>query len=513
MSEPLQFNPLPARPVWGVRPPPGKELPTASPTRVAPVPERLCIPLTGVAGKSREFLIKPGKLVEKGQPISRPWDHGGAWVHATSSGTVKDIVYRDLPGARASIPCMILDCDGEDRTWSGLDLPRNPFEMSPDQVVEALRQGGIVGLGGAAFPTAVKLQSAPQAPLLLLNGAECEPLISCDEMLLREQAGKVLRGGQMLMHALGAQACVIALESDMPEALEHVHSAVNDLGDERIHISEVTAKYPAGGERQLAELILEMEVPTGQFPQALGLITQNVATAAAVADLFDSGEPMISRLVTLAGSGLAEPCNVYARIGTPVADLIQCAGGYSGEEVQHLVMGGPMMGLAMVDDSLPVTTATNCVAAFTRGDLPPPGPELPCIRCGDCAMVCPARLLPQSLLTAAQRDDMDSLERLGLEDCIFCGCCDYVCPSAIPLTATFTRARWRYQEHHQELDRARHAKRRFEIKSERLERRAAERKSELDAQTPSPESPEGAEAIKAIMERVGDDARDQDDRG
>jgi electron transport complex protein RnfC len=259
-------------------------------------------------------------------------------------------------------------------------------------------------------------------------------------MLLRERAAVVVDGARLMLHALGAQQAVIAVENDKPEARVAVHDAIVAAGDPRIGVAGVTAKYPAGGERQLIELIAGREVPSGGLPRDVGCLCHNVATAAAVAELFKHGRPLVSRIVTVTGGAIAAPGNFETRLGMRIADLVAAAGGY-GAPPQRLIMGGPMMGYALPDDELPVTKATNCLVAATVGEIAPPEPEMPCIRCGECVQVCPARLLPQELNTAALQSDAPRLRELGLADCIECGCCDYVCPSKIPMLERFIGAK------------------------------------------------------------------------
>jgi Na+-translocating ferredoxin:NAD+ oxidoreductase subunit C len=341
----------------------------------------------------------------------------------------------------------------------------------------SIAAAGILGLGGALFPTARKL-AMPGITVLLINGAECEPYISCDDALLRARADAVVTGTRLLLRAAAADRAVIAVKTDMPEARVALYNALATAADPRLGLTVVTAKYPAGGERQLIELIFEREVPTGCLPPTLGVVVQNVATAAAVADFFQRGAPLTSRVVTVTGSGVAHPRNVEARLGTPVADLVAAVGGYQNQPTR-LIMGGPMMGIALDDDALPITAATNCLIAATEAELGTAAPELPCIRCGACVEACPAALQPQDLVAAARRGDAPGLLRLGIADCIECGACDYVCPSHIPLTATFSAARGAAADHQQQRDAASDARQRHEARTARLERLATEQQQSL----------------------------------
>lgn len=441
MNHVWSYNRQPPRPTWGVHVPSLKKDATAQPIRLAPPPGEATISLAQTAGQSFEPVVRPGERVLTGQPIARRAD--GGQVHASLTGTVTAIAELAVPAvAPRRAPCVVI-------RWEGLELMHpdcrpvsQPLELDPGQIRARIAAAGIVGLGGALFPTADKLAPGKPVRALLINGAECEPWISCDDMLLRERTQLVITGAQIMMHALGAGHCVIAVEADMPEARVAIHDALARLGDDRFGLSVVTAKYPAGGERQLIELITGEEVPTGALPRDIGYVCQNAGTTAAVAELFVHGRPLISRIVTVTGSAVMQPGNFEVRIGTPIRDLIELAGGYQGTP-ERLLMGGPMMGFALPDDTLPVTKATNCIVAAGEGEIAPPRPEMPCIRCGECLHVCPARLLPQELLTAVRRADARRLGELGLADCIECGCCDYVCPSYIPLTARFAAAKSR----------------------------------------------------------------------
>jgi electron transport complex protein RnfC len=411
---------------------------------VAPPPDRVCISLTQCPGSAARPSVVTGKSVLCGEPIAEPGEDGGPRVHASISGQVTHVELRLVAGLRDPVPCIVIQGNGADARWPGYSPDPMAASRPTQELQERIAAAGLIGLGGALFPTARKLKAATGAPVLLLNGAECEPYISCDDLLIRERADRVVAGGQLLLAALGAQRCVIAVKTDMPKARVALYNAIEAAGDARVLMSVVTAKYPAGGERQLIELVLGREVPAGGHPADVGVLCQNVATAVAVADFFQQGQPLISRIVTVSGGGVSQPRNIEARIGTPVADLIALAGGYRDEPqqlTQRLIMGGPMMGVALASDELPITGATNCLIAATAAELGVYQPEMPCIRCGDCIEACPASLLPQELLVAARAGNQAELETLGITECIECCACDYVCPSHIPLTGHFIRGK------------------------------------------------------------------------
>ncbi|MEQ1802193.1 MAG: electron transport complex subunit RsxC [Gammaproteobacteria bacterium] len=446
MSEPANtnrtaFDPQPRRPAWGVRMPLRKSLSTSEPLLVAPPPATVCVPMAQGPGAAARPVVTPGQRVRCGEPVAEPAVAGDPRIHAPISGHVTHVEPRPVAGLDTAVPCIVIQGSGDDERWPGYAPDPVAAGRSAAELRQRMAAAGLIGLGGALFPTARKLAMAGNAPVLLLNGVECEPYISCDDMLLRERADVVVAGARILLAALGAERCVIAVKTNMPEARVAIYNALQLAADPRVVLSVVTAKYPAGGERQLVELVLGREVPAGGHPADAGVVCQNVGTAAAVADFFARGQPLISRIVTVTGGGVARPRNIEARIGTPVCDLIGLAGGYK-DQPRRLIMGGPMMGVALASDELPITAATNCLIAATArdlGDMDPAdaGLEMPCVRCGDCIEACPAGLLPQELLTAARGGNLAELRSLGMTECIECGACDYVCPSHIPLTRHF----------------------------------------------------------------------------
>jgi len=468
-----------------------------------PPPECVVIPIDQCLGKSARPLVAVGQCVKTGQPIasavSSPEYPSDPQVHASISGVVTAIEPRAVPGRDGEVKlCVIIDSDGKDEPYPGFDDLGDPLAMTPKDICRHIAQAGIVGLGGALYSTADKLLAGRPIDTLLLNGAECEPYITCDEILMRDHATHVLRGAQIMMRALGAPLSIIAVESDMPAARVALHEAIEVAGCDNIRVAVVTAKYPAGGERQLIELILDREVPEHGQPADIGMVCHNVATAAAVADLFDRGRPLISRIVTVTGRGVANPENIEARIGTPIRELFAIAGGLH-DDISHFIMGGPMMGVALETDAVPVTKAMNCIIAMQTGDVSPVLAEMPCIRCGECLQVCPSRLLPQELLTAVRQHDMAALDKFGLNACIECGSCDYVCPSHIQLTSRFITAKSAFRQHRADLRRAEHARQRYAEREARLTAQHESESASLERQIAAATT---TDPIEAIMERA-----------
>ena len=422
---------------WGFDIRAHKAISTAMPIARGLLPERLIIPMIQQAGPAAVPVVEVGQRVRKGETIGRPDGPRSAAVHASTSGRVRAIGKEIAPTANGLVSslCVHLEADGEDEPAPALEWPQERAAR-----IEAIRNAGIVGLGGAVFSTAEKLRGHENCELLILNGAECEPYISCDDMLMREHPLEVVRGALAILDLVDAPLAVLAVERDKPEALRAMREAAGRLGDSRIEFVRVPTVYPAGGERQLVEVLTGQEVPSGSYPPASRCICHNVGTARALDRLIRQGEPLTSRIVTVTGHGVAGAANVEAPIGTSIRDLIDYCGGYRGD-VAMLILGGNMMGYALPGDEFPITKAGNCILAAHADEVRESSTEWPCIRCGACADVCPARLLPQELLRASGLQHFDRIDALGLNDCIECGCCDVVCPSQIALTERFREAK------------------------------------------------------------------------
>ncbi len=439
------------------------------PIAAAAAPPLAVVALDQGDGRIATPCIRAGDGVRVGSVLARAGDGAEADIHAPVAGQVREIAMLPTPARSGLGLCIAIDNDGSDEPDPTNEPCPDYVGLPPDALIERIRRAGIVGLGGAAFPTAAKLDHGRERGIghLVLNGAECEPWICCDDALMRERAPDIVLGAQVMMHATGAGRCTIAIEDDKPEAEVALRAGLALSGDARLAVAVLPALYPAGAERQLLTAVTGVEVPQRGWPSDVGLLCQNVGTAAAIAQFVRTGEPLIRRIVTVTGSGVAQPCNLDARIGTPLAALIEAGGGYAGVP-QRLWYGGSMTGRALADDALPLTKSMNCIVAATGADLQAAGPELPCIRCGDCARVCPAGLLPQQLHRAVRSADEASLARFGLADCIECGCCDYVCPSAIPLAERFRLARQAMRERESSAARAAQARLHFEHRERRL---------------------------------------------
>jgi len=496
-----------AQPDWGIRFP---ERPTAGgELQILPLPSSVCVPLQQHTGAEAIPVVQPGEHVLTGQPIAEIRDHTlGAKLHAPISGTVTRIQSSAVPGRRESLSVFI-ESDGRDERWPNYLSRDNPLRLSTRELRQAVFEGGIVGLGGATFPAGVKLNPGSGVDILILNGAECEPIISCDEALMSNESPLMLLGAQIMLRILEADECIIAIKQGMDASFQAIKEALEKLQDDRFRIALVPPVYPIGGEAQLIQMLTDREMPSGGLPWDCGAICQNVATAAAVARQLTSGEPLISRIVTVTGKGVLNPGNFLARIGTPISELVAAAGGYSEQAAGSLVMGGPMMGIRLPGDSLPVTKACNCIYAPGIDELANKPAEKPCVRCGDCATVCPVNLMPQLLLQTLKVSDYERLGQLGLPDCIDCGCCDFVCPSDIPLTRHFIDARQNLWEISFEKRRAEKAARRISEREMRQKRDTDRREQSFEDQIHAVTDTEAAkQKLEALLQRVNQKADD-----
>lgn len=438
--------------------------------QAAAIPQRFVLPLNQHLGDPAHPCVAIGDKVLRGQPLTRTTALVSAELHAPSSGRVVAIEACPTPRLDGlSAPCLIIESDGKDQPYSGFAPMASYAQLPPRVILERVREAGIVGLGGAVFPAHIKLNLPPgfDCEVLILNGCECEPYISCDMSLICERAGEIIQGAQVMMYTLGVTRCMIAIENDKTDAVEIMTAAIKAEGDDRIELTPVDPIYPTGCEKQLIKVLLDREVPSHGLPPDIGCLCQNIGTAFAVKQAVFDARPLISRVVTVTGPGVKEPRNLEVRLGTPIGELIEQCGGYT-EDAGRLLMGGPMMGMALASDQLPVVKASNCILALTRDELRATDDEMPCIRCGQCADSCPANLLPQQLHWYSRNDDLPQLIEHSLLDCIECGCCDLVCPSHIPLTQSFRDAKALIWNHERARDAASHTRRRFLDREARL---------------------------------------------
>jgi electron transport complex protein RnfC len=489
---------------------------TGRPIRTLPPGTQLVLPLHQHIGHDAEPMVRPGDKVGKGQMIAQPFGDISAAIHAPTSGKVVAIEKRPFPHSSGlAVESIVSEADGEDRWAEGLPAPVADYrELSAPELTDRIRDAGIVGLGGAAFPTAAKLRIDKNSiQTLIINGAECEPWITCDDMLMREQADGIVSGIAILQHLLRPQQTLIGIEDNKPDAIAAMRKALATARLEQADVVVIPTLYPSGGEKQLIKILVDKEVPSGGLPLHVGIICQNVGTAFAIHEAIVEGKPLIERIVTVTGDGVREPQNLRLRIGTAISAAVAAAGGYA-DNVAELLIGGPMMGVALGDDTPPLIKSSNCVLAATPAGLRRHHDAHPCIRCGECADVCPAQLLPQQLYWYSRARDFDKAEDFHLFDCIECGCCDYVCPSHIPLVQYYRHAKGEIRLQRKEKEKADRARIRHQLREERLAREAAERAARLAAKKAALEKKKAAkegtstendpkkDAIAAALERA-----------
>ena len=453
----------------GIHPPENKKQSTRSPIRPAPVPAQLTVPLQQHIGAPAKPCVQPGHHVLKGQVIALAQGKISTSVHAPSSGTVIEIAPKPVPHVSGlSAPCIVIETDGKDTWIDHTGLP-DYTQLKQNELIDYIRHHGISGMGGAGFPTDIKLHLGDDhiVNTLVINAAECEPYITADDMLLRERAEQVIGGIEIINYLLRPSHILIGIEDNKSHAIRVLEEAVRG-SSLNIDIVVVPTKYPSGGEKQLIKLLTGVEVPSGKIPADVGIVCQNVGTAAAIHQAVTQGIPLISRIVTVTGDAVRKPQNLEALIGTPFKTLLTAAD-LQENKLSRLVMGGPMMGFTIEDDQIPVIKTSNCIIAATLDEMPPAPPALACIRCGLCEQVCPAELLPQQLHWFAKSRELEKAKHHNLFDCIECGACSYVCPSNIPLVQYYRYAKNEIREEEAEQRKAEQARQRFEARQARLE--------------------------------------------
>ncbi len=488
----------------GVHPAEHKAESNATPIRGMPLLARYVVPLRQHIGMPARAMVQAGDRVLRGQMIGAAEGYVSTAVHAPTSGTVLSVEPRAVPHPSGLFDlCAVILPDGEDRS---VDFePLDWRNLDPSALRNRIRDLGLAGLGGAVFPSYIKLNPAGQRiHTLILNGAECEPWITCDDRLMRERAADIFKGVEIMARALGAKTILVGIEDNKPEAM----AAMAAAAPAGVEVVAVPTLYPSGGGKQLTRLLTGVETPSGGRSTDVGIQVFNVGTAYGLYQAVHLGEPMLSRVVTVTGH-VARPGNFDVRIGTPIADLLAAAGGAlpgAGDEI----VGGPMMGFDLLDRAAPVTKSVNCVIVKDPALFPAKPKALPCIRCGACARACPADLQPFEMFWYSRAKDFGKAQAYNLFDCIECGCCSYVCPSHIPLVDFFRFAKSEIWEREREKSGADRARVRHEFKEFRLERekkekaekfaKAAEKQKEAAAAPAgAPADPE-AEKKKAILQ-------------
>lgn len=420
----------------GLHPPDSKAATAQRPVENCPLPDELIIPLSQHIGAPAKPCVAKGDRVKKGQVIGEARGFVSVPVHASSSGDVVAVEPRPHPSGMA-LPAVVLRPDGED-VWGETAAALDPHNDDIDTLLERIQGAGVVGMGGATFPTHVKLSPPPEKPIdtLIINGVECEPYLTADHRLMLEDAESILLGITVMRRILKAGRVCIGIEANKPDAIAHIRQVWRN---EPIEVVPLAVKYPQGAEKQLIFAVTGREVPSGGLPMDIGVVVQNVATAAATAAAVIRGLPLIERIVTVGGPCVAEPKNLRVRVGTPMSKLVEACGGLV-KDPAKIIMGGPMMGAAQLGLDVPAVRATSGVLLFGEKDLDL-RPEGPCIRCARCVLACPVRIVPTTISAYARLDMISDAERLHVMDCIECGCCTYACPSGIPLVQSLRTAK------------------------------------------------------------------------
>ncbi len=422
----------------GVHPPEHKELTAALPIRRMPYPEEVVLPLRQHAGKPARLIVAKGMHVERGDMLAEADGWVSSPVHASASGWVTDVDWWPHPDGSM---CMAVRIRVE-RYSAQVARPRlvpDWHGLTHDQVIRAVQDAGVVGLGGAAFPTHVKLQPPKGAVIdtIIVNGAECEPYLTTDHRSMVEYPERVQFGIRIMMQALGVKHAIIGVERNKPDAIAALERTLpRDLD---VTVLPLTVKYPQGAEKMLIKAVLDREVPSGQLPASVGVIVQNVGSVATLAEVFETGLPLVERIVTVSGPGIVRPANLIVPVGTLARDVIAYCGGLTGDAAEVL-FGGPMMGTPVANLDAPILKGTTGLVVLTRDDVRDQA-SLPCIHCGRCLEACPMFLDPSQLGSLARVGRYDDMAKAHLADCMLCGACSYVCPSNIPLAQMFSLSR------------------------------------------------------------------------
>jgi electron transport complex protein RnfC len=482
----------------GVFPAERKSLSNQTPIVRLPIPERLYVPVKQHIGIEGHLIVEVGQKVFKGQALTKSMNPFAVPIHASTSGEITAI-HKHVSAHPSGLPELTVEISSDQLDkWTQLS-PLVDYQNQPKmQVLTAICDAGISGMGGAGFPTHIKSSPKKDVDFLIINGIECEPYITSDDRLMREHAWQIRQGIDVLCHLIKPKQVLIGIENNKPEAIEALQVACRESSNYRVCI--VPTKYPAGGEKQLIQVLTNREVPAQGLPVDVGVIMHNVGTCFAIADAIFSGKPLIERVVTVTGEAIENPGNMWALIGSPVAHLLaHCKYKQAGQKQPNIIMGGPMMGFSVSSDLVPVVKTTNCLLAPTDNEISGNN-EQACIRCSACADVCPASLLPQQLFWHSKAKELDKAQEYNLFDCIECGACAYVCPSEIPLVHYYRIAKSEIRVEQEDKQKSDKARDRFEKREARLvaDQQARDEKHRL-----------AAESRKQAMASSGNNAKDK----
>ncbi|MEW7979992.1 MAG: electron transport complex subunit RsxC [Candidatus Sedimenticola endophacoides] len=433
-----------------------------------PMPKLLHIPLQQHIGAPARSLVTRGDRVRKGQLLARSQGMISAPVHAPTSGRIVGLgSYPAHHASGLSVRTITLQPDGEDQWSDSIDPVADPFILSPEDIARRVADAGIVGMGGATFPSAVKLNLHKRYELhtLVINGAECEPYLTCDDRLMQEQSAQVVNGVLLMARALGVEDILFAIENNKPDAIACIQQAAREHPS--VRVIGLPTRYPMGSEKHLVQTLTGKETPARGLTADIGVVVHNVATALAVHEALNHGRPLISRVMTVSGGAINKPRNLRVLLGTPLDDLIRFCEGFS-EEPTRLISGGPMMGQPLPSTRVPVVKGSNGLLALSAREVKS-APEMPCIRCASCVQACPCGLLPLEMASNIRSGSLDNSVKLGLLDCVACGSCSYVCPSHIPLVQYFNYAKGELASRQRSQHKQGETKRLIEARNERME--------------------------------------------
>ncbi len=472
-------------PRWGVHPEDNKRPAADAPLRILPPPTRVYLPLLQHVGGAARPVVLVGQRVFKGQLLAEATGNISAPIHSPVSGIVTAVGDVTAPHPSGlGFAAITVESDFEGR-WVEADPVADPFSLAPEEIARRTAAAGIVGLGGATFPSAVKFALGRRLKVtsLIVNGGECEPYLSSDDRIMRDCADQVVDGARIVMHAIGAVEALVGIEDNKPEAIAAMRKAAEPYPE--VKIRPVPARYPMGSDKQLIQTLTGKEVPADARAAEVGVLVHNVSTCAAVHKAIRLGQPLVERIVTLNGGAVKHPGNVFAPLGTLVDELL----GFCGLSVppSRLILGGPMMGTVLPHGQVPLVKGASGILAFDAREAAAATPG-PCIRCGSCTKACPMGLLPLEMAAHIRAGDLEGAEKFALTDCIACGCCAYVCPSRIPLVQYFNHAKGELSARERTKLRNDAARRLAEARQQRVEREtrekaeaAARRKAERDA--------------------------------
>ncbi|VFP82788.1 Electron transport complex subunit RsxC [Candidatus Erwinia haradaeae] len=471
------FNKIKHNKIWdfkgGIYPPNMKAQSNSTPLRRLPLPMSFIVPIQQHVGPESEIGIKVGDKVLRGQALTFGNDRMLP-IHAPTSGVVTKIAQHMTAHTLMLETCLFIQPDGEDQ-WCNTPQLSNYHDIARSKIIERIQQSGIAGLGGAGFPTARKIQfGLNKVKTLIINAAECEPYVTADDRLMQECSKEVIEGIRILAWILQANEVLIGIENNKPQAILSLQKALSHTTD--ICLCVIPTKYPSGGAQQLIKVLTGKEIPRGGHAPEIGIIVQNISTAFAVKRAIINGESLTERVVTITGSSIVRPGNIWVRLGTPVSHLLKYAGLYP-EIQQIIIMGGALMGVHLQNYYVPIVKTTNCIVAPSTKELKQKKQEESCIRCGKCADVCPVSLLPQQLYWFSQGHDHVKARAYNIADCIECGACAYVCPSHIPLVHYYQKEKALIQAIDLENQRSKLAKARFEARKKRLLRERVNHKN------------------------------------